>query len=316
MIHLSRPCIGDEEIHAVTNVLKSGWLNSGQSVKTFEDAFAKYIGVTYAVAVNSCTSALQLAIQAQGLKGEIILPSFTFVASVNAIINAGCVPRFVDIEYESCTINPNRIEKAISHKTVAIMPVHYAGRGCDMEQIMNIARRHNLTVIEDSAQAIGATYRGRKTGSFGIGCFSFFPTKNMTCGEGGMITLNDKSLTKKIRAYSSHGIEKAAHSLPWHREAHYVGYNFRMSNIVAALGHVQLEKLDAMNRRRREHAAYLNEHLKDVECIKLPHDVDSNSYHVYQMYTIKVDCKYINRNDFIKELRADGVEASVHFDPP
>lgn len=318
LIFLSRPYINKEEVKSVKEVLLSGWISSGSKVREFEQRFAKFIGTKYAVSLNSCASALQLAIQAQGLKGEIILPSFTFIASVNAIINAGCTPRFADIEYVSCTISFQEIEKLINKKTVAIMPVHYAGQSCDMGKIMMLSKKYNLAIIEDSAEAIGATFRRKKTGSFGIGCFSFFATKNMSCGEGGMITTSDKIIRDKIAAYSSHGILKynnAAKKSPWHKEAAYFGYNHRMSNIVAAVGVVQLNKLEIMNKKRREHARYLNERLRKFREIEVPVE-RPECYHVYQMYTIKFNSNALSRDKFVYRLRKRGVEASVHFYPP
>src|SRR3989344_6438765 len=234
-IPLCIPDIGDEEVNSVKEVLKSGWLVHGPKTKEFEKKFAGYTGTKKAISVNSCTSALQLVIQALGLKGEIIVPSFTFVASANAIVTAGCKPVFCDIDYDTCNIDPKKIEEKITKKTSAIMVVHYAGQSCEMDKIMEIAKKHNLVVIEDSAECIGGTFYGKKAGSFGIGCFSFFPTKNMTTGEGGMITLNDEKLAEKIKALSVHGIlsttfEREKKEKPWLRAASYAGYNYRMSD--------------------------------------------------------------------------------------
>jgi len=317
MIYLSRPCIDYREIRSVAKILKSGWLSSGETVREFENKFAEFIGVKYAISLNSCASALQLAIQVQELKGEIILPSFTFTASANAVINAGCIPRFVDIEYDSCNMDSEKVEALINEKTVAIMPVHYAGQSCNMAKIKAIAKKYGLIIIEDSAEAAGAMFRGKKTGSFGIGCFSFFSTKNITCGEGGMITTDNRCLKNKILAYSSHGIDKTAfvRSKPnWFREAKYVGFNYRMSNILAAIAMVQLYKIEAMNNQRRSLARYLSKNLNEIEEISLPFE-DPRCYHVYQMYTIKLD-KKINRDLFVDNFRKKGIEASVHFYPP
>lgn len=319
MIYLSRPSINYREIDSVSKVLNSGWLSSGKKVKELENRFAKYIGVKYAVSLNSCASALQLAIQVQGLKGEIILPSFTFVASVNAVINAGCIPRFADIEYEPCNIDPQKIETLINKKTVAIMPVHYAGQSCDMAKILAIARKYGLIVIEDSAESVGAMFKNKKTGSFGIGCFSFFSTKNITCGEGGMVTTNSRYIRDKVLAYSSHGIERTSSSKgnsSWLREAKYPGYNYRMANVLAAIAVTQLSKIEIMNNQRRELARYLSKNLKECRELDLPFE-DSRCYHVYQMYTIKLKPNNrIKRDLFVDYLRKKGIEASVHFYPP
>ena len=317
-IPLCVPDIDEEEIREVSEVLKSGWLVHGPKTKQFEEDFAKYIGAKKAISVNSCTSALQLVIQALGLKGEIIVPSFTFVASANAIVTAGCKPVFCDIDYYTCNIDVKKIEDKITDRTCAIMPVHYAGQSCDMDKIMEIAKKHNLIVIEDSAECIGGTYDGKKTGSFGIGCFSFFPTKNMTTGEGGMITLNDEKLAEKIKALSAHGIlsstfEREKKEKPWFRVASYAGYNYRMSDIQSVMGLVQMKKLEKMNDLRRNHAEYLNQGLRGIKGIILPLE-NEKSKHVYQMYTIKIHG--MDRNKIVMELRKRGIEANVHFDPP
>jgi len=312
------PNLGEEEALAVKEVLDSGWLAHGPKVDEFEEKFSEYIGVSNSVAVNSCASALQVAIQAQNIKGEVILPSFTMCASANAIIAAGAKPVFAEIEYESCNIDPLDIEKKITDKTTAIMPVHYAGLSCKMDQIMELAEKHNLKVIEDSAECIGGTFKGRRAGSFGTGCFSFYPTKNMTTGEGGMITTNDEKLAANVRTLRAHGISSTAfqrekQERPWFRAATMAGYNYRMSDIIAAIGIVQLKKVPKMNELRRQHAAYLTPRLSQNEGISPPVE-DENYEHVYQMYTVKLNG--IDRTKFIKYLRENGVEASVHFDPP
>jgi len=317
MIPLCVSDIGREEIKAVTEVLRSGWLVHGPKTEQFEKEFSKYIGVKQAVALNSCTSALQLVIQAHELRGEIIVPSFTFVASVNAIVNTGCKPVFADIDCNTCNIDADKIEEKINDSTVAIMPVHYAGQSCRMDRIMSIAQKYNLVVIEDSAETIGGEFKGQKTGSFGIGCFSFFPTKNMTCAEGGMVTTNDKKIAEKIRTYASHGILKSTlqrtkDKVPGYREAILPGYNYRMTDIQAAIGLVQLKKLDRMNELRVRHARYLSERLES-ENIEVPKE-SKDCKHVFQMYTIRV--KGIDRNRFVLKLKEKGISASVHFYPP
>ena len=318
MIPLCIPNIGDEEVQAAVEIIKSGWLTHGPKNTEFEEEFAKYIGVKKAISLNSCTSALHLAIQALGIRGEVILPSFTFVASANAVITAGARPVFADIYYDTCNINPDDIEEKVTENTEAIMPVHYAGQSCEMDRIMEIANKHHLAVIEDSAETIGGEYKGKKSGSFGIGCFSFFPTKNITTGEGGMFTTNDEALADKVKSLIGHGISSTAFAReksekPWFRSASFAGYNFRMSNILAAIGVEQLKKLDEMNEKRRMHACYLNERLRDIDEIDLPVE-DKYCKHVYQMYTIKV--KNRDRYNFVHQLRKKGIGASVHFDPP
>jgi len=316
-IRLCKNNFNSKESRAIERVLKSGWLTDGPMNTEFEEAFAKYIGVKRALTLNSCTAALQLAIEASEITGEVILPSFTFVASANAVVRAGATPVFADIEYGTCNIDPVDIARKITPRTQAIMVVHYAGQACPMDKITKLAGRHNLKIIEDSAETIGGTYKKQKTGSFSTGCFSFYPTKNITTGEGGMLTTNNHKLADKVKILAGHGIKKSTYERqhsqePWFREASYAGYNFRMSSILAAIGVEQLKKLDAMNARRREHAAYLNKKLSFDE-IDLPVEL-KGCRHVYQMYTIKV--KKVVRRDFVLGLRKKGIMASVHFTPP
>lgn len=316
-IPLCVPNTDERELRAIKKVLKSGWLTGGPKNIEFEERFAEYIGVKRAVTLNSCTSALQLALEVLSIKGEVILPSFTFVASANATVKAEATPIFADISYDTCNISPQDIIRKITPKTEAIMVVHFAGQSCQMDGIMEIARKHNLKVIEDSAETLGGMYKKRKTGSFGVGCFSFFPTKNITTGEGGMLTTNDDEIADRVKALAGHGIFKGTYKREkeersWFREASEAGYNYRMSNLLAAIGVEQLKKLDSMNMRRRENAAYLDKKLKFDE-IDLPIEL-RGCKHVYQMYTIKL--KNINRSKFIMGLREKGIIASVHFTPP
>lgn len=312
-IPLCKPAIGDEEYEGVKRVLDSRWLTSGKVNKEFEQEFARYIGIKNAISINSCTSAIQISIIASKLRGEIIMPSFTFVATANAVITSGCTPVLADIEYDTCNIDPDKISKLITKETCAIIPVHYGGQSCSMKPIMELAEDHGLIIIEDSAECIGGTYDGHKTGSFGIGCFSFFPTKNITTGEGGMITTNDDELALTMRRYVAHGIDKSKGKNPWNREAVLPGYNFRLSDINAALGLAQLKKIDKLNEKRRKCAIYLTKHLQELG-LETPVEKQGN-YHVYQMYTIRLPQGY-DRDTFLINLRALGIEASVHFDPP
>lgn len=317
-IPLCRPVIDDHEVQAVLEVLKSGWLTHGPKNKEFEEAFAEYIGVRNAVSMNSCSSALFLALLANNIKGEVLVPSFTFVATANAIVTAGATPVFVDINYHDCNINPDLLQQHLTDQTQALMVVHYGGQCCEMERISEFVRRNNLILIEDSAETIGGTFKGLPSGSWGVGCFSFFPTKNITTGEGGMLTTNDDSLAAKVRAYIAHGIEKStlqrtAEQRNWYRAATIPGYNFRLSNLLAAIGVEQMKKLDEMNEARREKSFYLIERLQEIEELDVPNE-NEDCHHVYQMMTAKV--KKGNRDEFVLALRERGIEASVHFDPP
>lgn len=318
-IPLCIPSIGAGEIQEVKKVLASHWLAHGPKNEEFERIFAQYLDVSRAVTLNSCTSALFLAVVAQGITREVILPSFTFVASANAVVTAGAKPVFADINPDNFCISDKEIEKKISKNTEAILVVHYAGQSCLMDKIMSIAAKNNLKIIEDSAQAIGATYKEKKTGSWATGCFSFFPTKNITTGEGGMVATNDEALADKIKALSSHGITSTTLSRkgskkPWEREALYAGYNFRMSNILAAIGVEQMKKVDRMNQKRRDYAFYLNKALSKVEEIIVPQE-SPLCYHTYQMYVIRLRNSSI-RDALLFKLKSYGVGVSVHYDPP
>ena len=319
MIPLCRPSIGQAEIDAASRALASGWLAHGPEVAAFEREFADFVGVRHAVALNSCASALHLALAAAGADGEVIIPSFTFVATANAVLAAGCVPVFAEVEETSGNLDPALLECCITPRTVAIMPVHFAGQCCRMDEIMTIARRHRLLLIEDAAEAVGATCKGRMVGSFGVGCFSFFATKNMTTGEGGMLTTDDSELAARARALRGHGIAKDNATrerwpAAWQRVASTPGYNFRMTDFQAALGRVQLARLETMNAARREHAAALNVGLASMGH-RLPIEA-LGCRHVFQMYTIRVDSDRYDRDCFVATLGELGIGASVHFDPP
>jgi perosamine synthetase len=276
--------------------------------------FASYVGTKYAIAVNSCTSALYAALKAKNIRGEVIVPSFTFIASGNAILLAGAVPVFADILPDTLNLDPSDVASRITPRTEAIMVVHYAGQCCDMEALTALAKKHGLYLIEDSAETIGGTFLGRQAGSFGAGCFSFFPTKNLTTGEGGMLTTNDAALAGR-RELVAHGVrDSVPRQWPWQRSASSAGFNFRLSNILAAIGVVQLDRLDEMNGRRRDNAAHLMRLLGTEKELGLPR-CDSRAEYVYQMFVIRVG-RQINRNEFVMALNKKGIEASVHFDPP
>ncbi|MCY3021877.1 MAG: DegT/DnrJ/EryC1/StrS family aminotransferase [Planctomycetota bacterium] len=316
-IPLCIPDMDDAEVQAVAAVLKSGWLAHGPMNHEFEKLFAQFAGVPCAVSLNSCASALFLAMRASGITGEVILPSFTFVASANAVVTGGATCVFADIDYDTCCIDPAHVEALITPRTEAIMPVHYGGQAADMARLAAIARKHKLRIIEDSAEAIGATCAGKPTGSWGIGCWSFYPTKNIATGEGGMLTTDDVALADRVRAMAGHGIASSTWARekkekPWLRAATFAGYNMRMSNVLAAIGVVQMKKLERMNDARRKHAARYDALLKK-EFFDLPVEAPGRK-HVYQMYTVKL--KGADRSTFLADLRAQGIGATVHFDPP
>lgn len=319
IVPLCVPDITEADVQRVAEVLRSGWLTDGPYNEQLEAEFARYMGVKHAISLNSCTSALHLSVLGLGITGEVITPSFTWASTANAIVTAGAHPVFVDIDYTTCNVDPAAVAAAVTPNTEGIMVVHYAGQVCDMEAILAIAARYGLAVIEDSAETIGGERHGKKGGTFGsTGCYSFYATKNMATGEGGMVVTDDTALAQRMTTLASHGIptstfERERSPRPWLRAATLPGYNFRMTNYQAALGVGQLHRLDEMNTRRRQIAAWYNEHLRRFDELDLPVEVEGNK-HVYQMYTVKV--RGLNRDDFLIALRERGVLASAHFDPP
>jgi perosamine synthetase len=318
-IPLSLPFIGEEEKKAVCEVLDSGWLAHGEYNSKLEHDFAQYIGVKHSITMNSCTSAIEIALKINKIKGEVIIPSFTFVATANAVVTSGAIPVFADVEINSRNITAEHIKEKLNKNTEAIIIVHYAGQICEMDKITELCKIHGLLLIEDSAETIGATWNGKQAGSFGIGCFSFFPTKNMTTGEGGILTVNDDKLAENARAMISHGIFSTTISREkevkqWLRAASIAGHNYRMSNILAAIGYEQLKKIDLMNNKRVDLAHHYNNKINKLGYdIKVP-TVKDGATHVYQMYTVQVPEN--RRDNIVINLRNKGIGASVHFEPP
>jgi dTDP-4-amino-4,6-dideoxygalactose transaminase len=302
VIRIAQPQIGPEEEEAVLAALRSGQLAQGQRVAAFEEAFASYLGVRHAVALSSGTAALLVALKAHeiGEGDEVVVPAFTFAATANAVLLAGARPVLADITEDAYSLDPDRIEAAITPGTRAIMPVHLYGHPCDMAAIAEIGLRRDVVVIEDAAQAVGAAWQGRKAGSFATGCFSFYATKNMTTGEGGMLTTNDDAIARRARLLRDHGEgERYRTDL--------LGYNFRMMEITAALGLVQVAKLDAANERRRANAAWLSDHLVGV---RTPVE-RTGAHHVYHQYTVRVPD---GRRDNVQALlREREIEAVVYY---
>lgn len=313
MINIAQPVIEQEEIDAVVQVMKSGSIAHGKVVEQFEDEFAKYIGTKYAVAVNSGTSALCLALRAIGIGDNhydidtVITTPFSFIATANSILYNNGLPRFADINQDTFNIDENEIEQLIRMNVKAIMPVHLYGQACNMTKIMEIANEHGIYVVEDCAQAHGAEWCGKKVGSFGIGCFSFYPTKNMCGSEGGIITTNDEDIYNKLLALRNHGQVKRYYS-------DMLGYNNRMTNIVAAICLEQLKKLDKFNTQRQYNARVLNNGLKDIKGIQIPY-VDENCKHVYNQYTIKVDFDEfgMSRDELANRLFEKGISTGIYY---
>jgi perosamine synthetase len=315
-VPLCIPDITDEEVNSVSKVLMGGWLAHGEYNKKFENLFAKTLGVKNAISVNSCTSAIEIALKASDISKEVIIPSMTFVATANAVINSGCVPVFCDVDLSTRNLDARSIKEKITPNTEAIIVVHYAGQPCNMDEISRLCHDRKLLLIEDSAQTFGARWNGKQAGSYGIGCFSFFPTKNITTAEGGMFTTNDDNLAEKARALTSHGIvQSQKKSKPWNREASFAGHNYRMPNPLAAIGYIQLQKIDELNKKRNMLAKYYNESFmeKFKSFIKCPY-VLKNAEHTYQMYTIEVSELY--RDNLVGYLNDCDIGASVHYDPP
>lgn len=319
-----QPSIGNEEIQEIIATLKSGWITTGPRTKLFEERFREYIGCQYAIAVNSCTAGLHLALVAAGVGpgDEVITTPYTFAATGEVIIQVGARPVFVDIEADSLNIDPAAIERAITAKTKAIIPVHIAGLPCRMAEIMDIAERHHLVVIEDAAHAFAAEYRGRKIGNIGhITAFSFYATKNLTTGEGGMVTTNDPEYAEKMRLLSLHGLSKDAWKRysaegSWYYEIVHAGYKYNMSDIQAALGLQQLKKIGSFQQIRESYATKYNVAFQNTAELILPHQtVDSkHAWHLY-ILRLKLESMHITRSQFIQELHRRQIGTSVHFIP-
>ena len=305
MINIAKPIISDEEIEAVTEVLKSGMLAQGPKVDEFQNKFAKYVEAKYGIATSSGTTALHTALVAAGIKpgDEVITTPFTFAATSNSILYTQAKPVYADIDAKTFNLDPAKIEEQITDKTKAIVPVHLYGQPADMDGILEIAQKYNLKVIEDAAQAHGAVYKSKKIGSIGdFGCFSFYPTKNMTTGEGGMVTTNDEEYAEKAGMVRAHGESKRY-------EQSLLGYNYRMTDIAASIGLVQLKHIDEFNKIRNENAKYLSEGLADVEGITTPVVAD-NVTHVFHQYTIRVSK---DRDTFQKFLTDNQIGTGIHY---
>lgn len=318
------PSIENEEIEEVIDTLKSGWITTGQKTKNFEDKFKAYIGCEHAIAVSSCTAALHLALVVAGVgKGdEVITTPFTFAATGEVIIYVGATPVFADIKKDTYNIDPDKIEDAITSKTKAIIPVHYAGQPCDMDKILKIAHDHNLIVIEDAAHALGAKYKERLIGTIGdITAFSFYATKNLTTAEGGMVTTNNPEYADKIRLLSLHGMSKDAWKRygaegSWYYEIMDTGYKYNMTDLQASLGIPQLAKFDQFQKTRRAYAKQYTDELKVIRGITTPY-VRSDIEHAWHLYTILIDPDVmgLDRAEFIEALTHENIGASVHFIP-
>lgn len=305
MINMAKPVIGPEEKQAVMEVLDSGIIAQGPRTQAFEEAFAALCTTKHAIATSSGTTALHVALLAHkiGPGDEVITSPFTFIASANSILYAGARPVFVDIDPRTFNIDVTKIEAVITEKTKAILPVHLFGLPCDMDAIMKIAKKHHLAVIEDACQSHGATYKGKKAGSFGTGTFSLYPTKNITSAEGGMITTNDPALDESCRVIRNHGMRVRY----YHDE---LGFNFRMTDIHAAIGLAQLGKLERLNAARFANAKFYNENLRGVITPYVPEGYG----HVYHQYTVRVPNR--QRDTLRDYLRENGIGSEIYYPIP
>ena len=316
------PLIEEDEISEVVSTLRSSWIGTGPKVARFEEDFKRYKNASHAVAVNSCTAALHLSLLAAGLDegDEVITTALTFCSTINAIIHAKAKPVLVDVEADSMNIDPDRIREAITPRTRAILPVHFAGRPCRMDVICSIADEHNLKLIEDAAHAIEAEYKGKKTGTFGdFGCFSFYATKNITTGEGGMVLAKREEDAAKIKILALHGMSKDA----WKRFGdegykHYFvtdcGFKYNMMDIQAAIGIHQLKRIDSYWLRRQTIWNRYNESLTDLP-ITLPSAPESDTRHSYHLYTILIDEKKagISRDQMLDAMTQENIGVGVHY---
>ena len=318
------PDIGEEEIQSVVETLRSGWLTTGIKTKQFEKEFAAWIGAPHAVAVNSCTAALHLALEAVGVTAgdEVIVPTMTFAATAEVVHYCRALPVLVDCKSDTFNIDVEAIEQAISPKTKAIIPVHFAGQPCEMDRILEMAQSRNIKVIEDAAHALPAKYRGKMVGTLGdIACFSFYATKTMTTGEGGMATTENSEWAERMRILSLHGISRDAVNRytpegSWYYEICYPGYKYNLTDIAAALGIPQLHKCDRFGTIRQRYATLYNEGFKEIPEITIPY-VAEDVEHAWHLYVIQLDLERlrIGRNEMIDLLKQQGIGTSVHFIP-
>lgn len=332
------PSIGDDEIAEVVDSLRSGWVTTGPKTKRFEEAFQEYVGTRHAIAVNSCTAGLHVALTALGVGpgDEVIVPTLTFCATANVAVHLGARPVLVDVG-EDFNVTADAIAAAITPRTRAIMPVHFAGQACDLAAVYTLAAPHNLPVVEDAAHAVAAAYRGEKIGSDALAArwggaakagrprvvtvFSFYATKNMTTGEGGMITTADDALAERMRLLSLHGMSRDAWKRytsagSWYYEVVLPGYKDNMADIQAALGIHQLRKLDGFIATRQQYARLYDEALGALPEVETPvvHRDRTHAYHLYVL-RLRLERLTIDRAQFVEELKALGIGTSVHFIP-
>jgi dTDP-4-amino-4,6-dideoxygalactose transaminase len=324
------PSVGEEEIAEVIDSIRSGWVTTGPKTRRFEEDFCAYIGTANSIAVNSCTAGLHIALTALGVGpgDEVIVPTMTFCSTANVVVHLGARPVLVDIG-DDLNVNPEAVEPAITSRTKVIMPVHYSGQACDLDEIYRIAKRHNLAVVEDAAHAVGSVYQGEKIGSDNlqpesvgrITVFSFYATKNMTTGEGGMITTADSAMADRMRRLSLHGMSRDAWKRytsagSWYYEVVAPGYKDNMTDIQSSLGIHQLRRLDGFIAARQRFARCYDEAFAELAEVATPvmHTDRDHAYHLYVL-RLALERLSIDRAQFIDELKALNIGASVHFIP-
>ena len=317
------PWISKEDKDAVLKSLSQTMLTLGPTLEKFESMFAKYTKSKHAVAVSNCTAALHLSLKALGIeKGdEVIIPDLSFIADANAVIATGAIPVLADIENDGFSISIKSIKQKITRKTKAIIPIHIYGEVCKIMEIHDIAKSNNISVVEDCAHAIGTFYKGKHVGNFGsMGCFSFYPTKNMTTAEGGMVITDSSKLAEKVRQLRSHGMTKSlakrySSKYPWLFDVKEPGYNYRLDEIRSALGISQLRRINKINALRKKAAAYYTTNLAKAKGIIIPRIVDDKS-HSYHLYTIRVTKSFgMSRDRLYNLLRKNGIRTTLYWTP-
>src|SRR5215471_18460333 len=324
-IPFHRACLGQEEIDEVLSVLASGWLTTGPVAQRLEKQFASYIGCKYALAVNSATSALQLALDAIGLQPgeEVLLPTYTFTATAAVVTHLGARPVLCDSLDGGFNIDPEDVRRRVTSKTRAIMPVHIAGQACDLDSLRDIAQRHELQVIEDAAHALPTSYRGSRIGNASdLTAFSFYATKTITTAEGGMVTTNNPEYAERLAMMRLHGIsgdawKRYAKEGSWYYEVLDAGYKLNLPDLLAAVGVAQLAKCDHFWRRREEIARMYDERLAGIDELELPPACEDGGCHSWHLFILRIrpELLDVGRNGFIDELKRLGVGSSVHFIP-
>ncbi|MGD9028956.1 MAG: DegT/DnrJ/EryC1/StrS family aminotransferase [Anaerolineae bacterium] len=323
LLPFSQPDISQAEIDEVVATLRSGWITTGPRTKEFEQRFAAYVGARHAIAVNSCTGGLHVALAAAGIGvgDEVVVPTMTFCATANVVTHLGATPILVDVEPDTLNLDPTCFAAAITSHTRAVIPVHLYGHPCEMDRIGDIARAHDMRVVEDAAHAVGAQWRGQRIGSISSATvFSFYATKNLTTAEGGMITTDDDEYAEKLRLWSLHGMSRDAWKRyaqgSWYYEVSVPGFKYNLTDLQAALGLHQLSRLEDMTQRRAELAAQYCAGLGNLREIELP-TVRPDIRHAWHLFPIRLRTELlaISRAQFIDQLKAEGIGTSVHFIP-